>query len=97
MSAIVPPSALLPGVAVSRPNPTKAKDAAQQFESLLLAQMLKAVRESASDIGGEESESETSTMLEVAEQQFAQMLAQKGGFGLAQLVAAGLERGRKHP
>jgi Rod binding domain-containing protein len=36
-------------------------------------------------------------MLEVAEQQFAQMLAQKGGFGLAQLVAAGLERGRKHP
>ncbi len=32
-------------------------------------------------------------MFEVAEQQFAQMLAREGGIGLGKLVRTGLERG----
>jgi Rod binding domain-containing protein len=78
---------------VAEPKPTKIEDAARQFESILIAQMLRSGRESASAMGEEdESDSGGSTMLEVAEQQFAQMLARQGGLGLARLVTAGLER-----
>lgn len=90
----VTPAIALLGAAVTGPKPSRVEDAARQFESLLLAQMLKSGREAAADIGGEdENEAESSTMLEVAEQQFAQMLARQGGIGLARLVQAGLERG----
>ncbi len=81
------------GAAIGEPKPTKIEDAARQFESILLAQMLKSGRESASDIGGEDEDSETSTMLEVAEQQFAQMLSLQGGIGLGALIKTGLESG----
>ena len=90
---IGPATAILGTAAVSSPKPSKIEDAARQFESILLAQMLKSGRESASDIGGEESDSESSTMLEVADQQFAQMLVRQGGIGLTRLVKAGLEAG----
>lgn len=83
----------LPAAAASQAKPGKVQDAARQFESILLAQMLKSGREAAADIGGEdEDDAESSTMLEVAEQQFAQMLARQGGIGLSGLVQAGLER-----
>jgi Rod binding domain-containing protein len=75
----------------------KAAEAAQQFENLLLSQMLKAGRESASILGGDDDDSETSAMLEVAEQQFAQVLAKNGGLGLSRVIARGLEASpRKH-
>jgi Rod binding domain-containing protein len=70
---------------------SKTADAAQQFESLLLSQMLKAGRESAAILGGDDDDSESSTMLEVAEQQFAQILAKSGGVGLGRLITKGLE------
>ena len=90
----VTPAIALLGAAVTGPKPSRVEDAARQFESILLAQMLKSGREAAADIGGEdENEAESSTMLEVAEQQFAQMLTGQGGIGLARLVQAGLERG----
>ncbi len=68
----------------------KARDAAQQFEALLLAQILRSVREStgALDKTGESGDCAT----DFAEQQFARVLAQQGGLGLSALVAAGLER-----
>lgn len=93
MAILATPATALLGAAVGEPKPTKIEDAARQFESILLAQMLKSGRESASDIGGEDEDSETSTMLEVAEQQFAQMLASQGGIGLGALIKTGLERG----
>ena len=94
-SPITPP--ITPAVAlmgmVAEPKPTKIEDAARQFESILIAQMLRSGRESASGIGEEdESDSGGSTMLEVAEQQFAQMLSRQGGIGLTQMVVAGLKR-----
>jgi Rod binding domain-containing protein len=75
-------------------RPRKIEEAASQFESILLAQMLRSVRESAASIGAdEEGDSESSSMLEVAEQQFARMLAQQGGLGLRGLITSGLESG----
>ena len=65
----------------------KARDAAQQFEALLLAQILRTVRESSH---GTDDAGECAT--DFAEQQFARVLAQQGGLGLAPLIAAGLER-----
>jgi flagellar protein FlgJ len=72
-------------------DPKKIQKAAQQFESILIEQMLKSAHAAggASFMGEDET---SSTMSEMAEQQFAQMLASGGGMGLAKLVTKGLER-----
>ena len=76
---------------ISKTN--KVQEAARQFEGLMIAQMLKDARESSKlDDGEEDSSSQTSPIMDVADQQFAQMLAQKGGIGLGNLAAAGLEK-----
>jgi Rod binding domain-containing protein len=79
-SAIAPltvaaPSALQP----------KIEGAAKQFEALMIAQMLRTAREDTED-----GNSSSSTMLDVADQQFSQVLANNGGLGLAKLVVKGL-------
>jgi Rod binding domain-containing protein len=68
------------------------RDAAQQFESLLLDQILRAAREGGSGWLGAEKNSAGDCATEYAEQQFAVALAQRGGLGLANLVVAGLEK-----
>lgn len=68
----------------------KARDAAQQFEALLLAQILRTARESGGGLGKTEESGDYAT--DFAEQQLAQVLAQQGGLGLAALIADGLER-----
>jgi peptidoglycan hydrolase FlgJ len=74
-------------------NPAKVRDAAKQFESLLIEQMLKSARESGSGDWNGTSEDQTGAPLsEMADQQFAQLLASNGGMGLAKLVVDGLER-----
>jgi peptidoglycan hydrolase FlgJ len=65
----------------------KLHEAAQQFEALMIGEMLKSVRESSSSgwLGsGESSESESTS--EFAEAQFAQALARSGGLGLSKMV-----------
>jgi len=73
---------------------SKVHEAAQQFEALLLGQMLRTERESGSGWlgGGEDSSAECVT--DYAEQQFASILAQNGGLGIATLVAKGLTPGK---
>jgi len=72
-------------------TPEKVLDAAQQFEALLLAQMLRTIRESGKGwLGGDDSAT-ADTATEFAEQQFAVVLARQGGLGLAQLISRGLE------
>jgi len=67
------------------PKPKNADEAAKAFESLLIAQMLREAR-------GERDEDDIgSTMLDVANQQLARMLSEKGGFGLSKLIAGGLK------
>jgi Rod binding domain-containing protein len=99
-SPITPSIASAPALLgiIAEPKPTKIEDAARQFESILIAQMLRSGRESASALGDEdESDSGGSTMIEVAEQQFAQMLAKQGGIGLTQMVVVGLKRDEEQP
>jgi flagellar protein FlgJ len=70
-------------------KPTKVRDAAQQFEALLIGQILRSVRESGGWLGSKDSASDCAA--EYAEQQFAQVIAQRGGLGLADLIARGLD------
>ena len=70
-------------------DPARVHDAAQQFESLLLGQMLRSVRESGAGwLGEEDNAGESAT--DMAEQQFATVMAQQGGLGLADLITRGL-------
>jgi Rod binding domain-containing protein len=67
----------------------RGRAAAEQFEGLLIAQMLRTVRESSSGwLGGEDQAGECATGL--AEEQLAQSLAKAGGLGLSALIAKGL-------
>jgi len=85
----------LASLALAGPKPTKIEDAAQQFESLLIGQMLRSARESGSGgLNGDDADSESSTMMDVAEQQFSQLLAHHGGIGLTNLVVQGLKNDR---
>ena len=74
----------------SNRDPVRIREAAQQFEALLLGQMLHSVRESASGwlSTGDDSAGDAAT--DFAEQQFAATMAQQGGLGLATLISAGL-------
>lgn len=73
----------------STARPKTPEDAAKQFESLLIAQMLRTARES---MDGEGSDSGAETMFDLAGQQFAQMLADRGGFGLSKIIEGGLQK-----
>ncbi|HEV1284592.1 MAG TPA: rod-binding protein [Bryobacteraceae bacterium] len=70
---------------------TKVEGAAKQFEALMIAQMLRTARENTED-----QDSSGSTMLDMADQQFSQVLANNGGFGLAKLVVNGINQGQKN-
>ena len=70
-------------------DPARARDAAQQFEALLVAQLLRSARASS---GWGESDTSGECATDFAEQQFALVLARQGGLGLAPVIAAGLER-----
>ena len=63
--------------------PEKVLDAAQQFEALMLGQILRAARES--------DGSSSDCAMDYAEQQFATVMARSGGLGLARLIVQGLE------
>jgi Rod binding domain-containing protein len=80
-------------VATAGPDtPARVRDAAQQFESLLIEQILRSARESGSGWLSADKDQASDCATEYAEQQFAVALAQRGGLGLAHLIAAGLEK-----
>lgn len=88
-----------PGDPAVRDDPKRVKQAASEFEALLLSQMMKAAREgsSLSSLDGSDDSpggSSTDSVMEYAEQQFGSVLASAGGLGLARLVMTGLESKR---
>jgi Rod binding domain-containing protein len=94
-SGAAPIPALSPGVEVRKTDtPERVGDAAQQFEALLLAQILRSERESSGRWLGNESGAAGDAATEFAEQQLAVALARGGGLGLANLIAAGLRPDR---
>jgi Rod binding domain-containing protein len=80
------------GSAADRPR--NLAEAAGQFESLLIGQMLKTMRESSSGgwmgSGGDQS---SASLTEFAEEHFARTIAQNGGLGLTNIITAQLSRG----
>jgi len=83
MSPIGISPATLDTVPAPSRDPAKAHDAAKQFEALLIGQMLRSARESTAENPGD-------CATDFAEQQFASVMAQAGGFGLADMIARGL-------
>lgn len=80
-----------------RDDPKRVADTAQQFESLLIAQLLKSMRESGTGGWlGTGDDPAGAQAVELAEGQMAQALATQGGLGLAHLVVKGLQRD-SHP
>lgn len=75
-------------------DPGKVRDAAQQFEALLIGQILRSAREGGSGWLGSGEDPSGDCASDFAEQQFASTLAQQGGFGLASLIEGGLTRPR---
>jgi Rod binding domain-containing protein len=71
-------------------NP-KAAAAAGQFESLLIAQMLKSMREAESGWLGTGEDSASDSAMSMAEEHFADAISAAGGFGLSKIVNSGLE------
>jgi Rod binding domain-containing protein len=81
----------IPTLTSNTPKPSKVEGAAKQFEALMIAQMLRTARENTED-----KDSSASTMLDVADQQFSQVLANNGGLGLAKLIVKGLNQNANH-
>jgi Rod binding domain-containing protein len=84
VNAVTPPD-------VGTAQPAKVEGAAKQFEALMIAQMLRTARENTED-----QDSSASTMIDLADQQFSQVLANNGGLGLAKLIVKGLNQGQQN-
>jgi peptidoglycan hydrolase FlgJ len=81
----------------AKDDPQRIREAAQQFEGLLIGQMLKSMRESGGGWFGTGEDRAGESLGEFAEQQLAQVLSSQGGFGLAGLIAEGLRPGSDQP
>jgi len=71
-------------------SPEKIRDAARQFEALLIGQMLKSMQNAEGGWLGTGDDEAGSSAMEYAQEMFAQSLSSNGGLGLARLVADGL-------
>ena len=67
------------------PTPKNAPEAAQQFEALLIAQLLQAAQP-------EDADAASDTMWSVAAQQFSKVMAEQGGFGLSRMILNNLPK-----
>lgn len=70
----------------------KLRQASEDFEALLIGQMLQSIRESALS-GWQETEDQSGAIaLEMAEGQMARMMASSGGLGLARTMQNSLKQ-----
>jgi peptidoglycan hydrolase FlgJ len=78
--------------AASGSDEPKIKDAARQFEALLIGQMMKSMHDSEGGWLGTGDDEAASSAMEYGQEMFAQALSANGGLGLANLVVEGLKR-----
>ena len=95
MAPLVPPglaATAADGAVAPAPkdDPAKVKDAARQFEALLIGQLMKSMRDSEGGWMGTDGDDASSSAMEYAQEMFAQSLSAGGGLGLANMVAKGL-------
>jgi len=79
-----------PAVESKPPRGTKLHDAAVEFESLLIGDMLRSARESGCGWMGGGEDQAAGPVLDLAEQHFAKVMAAGGGLGVAKLITEGL-------
>lgn len=73
----------------------KVKGAAQQFEALMIEQLLKSARsdgESSSWMGAGSDDETGQTAVDFAEQQLASVMSKSGGIGLTKFIESGLQK-----
>ncbi|HTX37680.1 MAG TPA: hypothetical protein VME43_21780 [Bryobacteraceae bacterium] len=71
-------------------RPQNVAEAAQQFEALMIGELLKAARGDENGWLGSGEDTGDATAGALAEEQFAQALARSGGLGLGKLIEANL-------
>ena len=92
---IPPVTGLTPGLTASHTpdSPEKIKDAASQFEGLLIGQILKSAHDDSDDGGlGGDSDPASASAMDFANEYFARAMASKGGLGLSKMIVDGLNR-----
>jgi Rod binding domain-containing protein len=101
----MPADSLLPGI-LSAPGittgintapqkvdtPQKTKEAAVQFEALLVGQILKSTHEEDGGWLGAGEDQTASSAMQMADEYFARALTSHGGLGLARMISAGLDQ-----
>lgn len=108
MSSIATPLLSQPGAdltatqnATGNPKDSRIHKAAQQFEAMMIGEMMKTVREGGEDGGwlGSGDETGDDTAISMAESQFSQAMAANGGLGLAHMIEKniGQEQENKNP
>jgi Rod binding domain-containing protein len=92
---VAPTTSAVPPADSGAVQPRNLKEAASQFEALLISQMLKSVHESGeSGWLGTGDDQAGASMGELAEEHFAQALAAQGGMGVAKMVVKSLEKSK---
>jgi Rod binding domain-containing protein len=89
MAAALPTGGAIPS---KTDNPQKIHEAAKQFESLLIGELLKTAHEAGgSGWLGTDDDDPGQTGVGFGEEQFSRMLAGAGGLGLAPMIESGLK------
>jgi peptidoglycan hydrolase FlgJ len=86
------PTGVPASAAAPKDDPVKVKEAATQFEALLIGQMMKSMRDSEGGWLGTGEDDSSSSAMEYAQESFAQAMAANGGLGLASMVSKGLSK-----
>jgi Rod binding domain-containing protein len=97
--ALIPGILSTPGLAtgINAPSqkvdsPQKTKDAALQFESLLVGQILKSAHEEDGGWLGSGEDQTASSAMQMADEYFAKALTSHGGLGLARMISNSLDQ-----
>ncbi len=92
MLPMIRPDVHVGTAAIPVDTPEKITEVVQQFESLLIEQLLRSMRttESGSWMGAEDKSSES--LIEYAEQEFSRVISNNGGLGLMKLLTDGLSK-----
>lgn len=81
-------TAAIPEAQTGTKDPAKIREAASQFESLLIGQVFKTVHEDEGGwLGAGEEDQSASSAMGLADEYLAQSIAKHGGLGLAKMIA----------
>ncbi|HMF78526.1 MAG TPA: hypothetical protein VK604_22905 [Bryobacteraceae bacterium] len=67
-------------------KPAKLAEAAEQFEALMIGELLKSAGGDGTTWLGDDTDNASETAMSLAQTQFAQAMASRGGFGLASTI-----------